>query len=1329
MYFSRTLILNLLLFLSFIGLAVHAESQDEKKETVTVVETTTAEAKEEAAKKLELVAILTSEWFSERQKLFSEQNTALTQDHTAQQTKLVELRKNLDELTAKEKTRADQAEKMIGRTVIAAASDTKKEESLVSEEMLKRASEERSLLNDEIEKIRLDRQIAQKLSQQLQQELEDQEKVLKSLVATAASESPPDKTPKIDTSAAPTPATDKTVPIQTNQPSNLTDNSKNTSSANAANPAKVMEKTSAQAESGYVPPSAPVESMATPKSTEPVDDAEQKAKKAATQQTNKLFELDSKIALLKQAIDLLKRYLEVVNQRYELNNQYVKAVIQWNDALYVIHQSYLLRAKEDIINESRATLKRNQDALRFDQEDLPNKVNRLETSKIAIDVLEDMLDKAALDKETSAIEADNFKLENQSMEANLKKQQGHIEKQSQELEKLRKTPFAEPAEVEVQKVMIVEFENRIALLNRNVKLMQQEIELVKQRIEFRKKQSQLATAWYDKLQVVYHLRQQQFLEEKVQKEQQEHLSRALELRKQLESLPETSSSVQRYLLKVQIQEANERAQQVVRELQIRHIEEQINDGYKLIEQKTADVYQKLDNLQSLVSMVDKLALETKQIQEILQNKIQVFTQQSTVVKKRGESLTNEWTESNQQTQQLLEKIVNSLQQEANSLPPLLGKGKDLLALLEVAYKDTLQQALFRLRKLPTDIAGWLALFKEEIAVVPHLFLQQSILSWQGIVQAVQQTTSKNWLIILAVTFGWLIGLSQMIRWAKTHVLDEHSPSFIGQSFFLGLRLLQHNVLTIMFIGILLILIWFTNPTAASTVFILTLLLGWLSIQLLFSLIQMLLHNEDMKKLMTAAMRWQLQGILLIIGILSIITVLVHIEQDGYILKVSLTARDVIDTLFMVLLSLLIFPLLRIRRVILNVWKNDISGYNSLMLNLVTLLIPLIILATSILGLIGYISLGWSFAKHLSLFLMVSVTTFILEGLVTDIIKVWQQAISKDSSYSLLWAESIIPLIHKLLSLATLALGVIIFLWVTGWYSDVAMRKTIVSIFNYSLFMMGDNSITISDILLAGFTLWIVFWLGGWSRQVTYQFAYQAIVDLGVRQSLSTFTQYTVIFIGILIAMSIIGINLTTLTVFAGAIGVGIGFGLRDLINNFISGILLLVERPLRNGDFIEVGTNQGRVKQIGIRSLTMRAIDGRDVIVPNSEVISHTFVNWTLSDKLRRTTISVNLSYHENPHLVKEVLLKLTEACPEILKTPAPSVLLSEFTDYSMKISLNYFIDMSQAIAPIVKSKVLFLIWERFKEAGIQIPYPQQDVHLKTDSLEPSLLSNEAPHL
>ncbi len=136
--------------------------------------------------------------------------------------------------------------------------------------MLKRASEERSLLNDEIEKIRLDRQIAQKLSQQLQQELEDQEKVLKSLVATAASESPPDKTPKIDTSAAPTPATDKTVPIQTNQPSNLTDNSKNTSSANAANPAKVMEKTSAQAESGYVPPSAPVESMATPKSTEPV---------------------------------------------------------------------------------------------------------------------------------------------------------------------------------------------------------------------------------------------------------------------------------------------------------------------------------------------------------------------------------------------------------------------------------------------------------------------------------------------------------------------------------------------------------------------------------------------------------------------------------------------------------------------------------------------------------------------------------------------------------------------------------------------------------------------------------------------------------------------------------------------------------------------------------------------------------------------------------------------------------------------------------------------------------------------------------------------------
>jgi potassium efflux system protein len=827
------------------------------------------------------------------------------------------------------------------------------------------------------------------------------------------------------------------------------------------------------------------------------------------------------------------------------------------------------------------------------------------------------------------------------------------------------------------------------------------------------------------LQAVYRVRQQQFLEMKAQKEQQEHLTRALELRKQLESLPETSSSVQRYLLKVQVQEASERAQQVVRELQIRHIDEQINDGYKIIEQKTADVYQKLGNLQELVNMVDKLALETKQIQEILQNKIQVFEQQRTVVKKRGESLARELAEYNEKTQQLLEKVVNLLQQEANSLPPLLGKGKDLLALLEVAYKETLQQALFRLRKLPSDIAGWSALFKEEIALIPYLFVQQAQLSWQGVVQAVQQTTMKNWLIIIAVSIGWLVGLLRLIRWTKSHTLDAHSPSFIGQSFFLGLHLLQHNVISILLMGILLILIWFTNPTAASTIFILTLVLGWLSIVLVSGLLKLLLLNEDIKHLITPAMRWQLQGIVVIIGILTIITMLVHIKQDGYILEVSLTASDMIDTVFMVLLSLLILPLIRIRQLILNIWKNDISGYNSLMMTLITLLIPMIILTTSVLGLIGYISLGWSFAKHLSLFLMVFVTTFILEGLTTDVMNVWRRNISKETNYGLLWADSIVPLIHKLLSLGVLALGIVIFLWVTGWYSDVAMRKTIASIFNYALFNIGSNPITISNILLAAFILWLMFWLGGWSRQVTYQFIYQNIVDLGVRQSLSVFTQYTVIFIGVLVAMSIIGINLTTLTVFAGAIGVGIGFGLRDLINNFISGILLLVERPLRNGDFIEVGANQGRVKQIGIRSLMIRAIDGRDIVVPNSEVISRTFVNWTLTDKLRRTTITVNLNYRESPHLAKEVLLKITEALPEILRTPAPSVLLSDFTDYSMKISLNYFIDMSQAIAPIVKSKVLFLIWERFAEAGIQIPYPQQDIHLKADALEHPLLKIE----
>lgn len=1270
----------------------------EKSESVAVVETkTAAKLKEEAAQQLKLVTTLTPEWFAEREKLQQEQTDHLEQDRGAKQTKQRELQKNLEELTVQEKTRAAEAERIKKQTVVATAEESQ-EQPLVSEGMINTAASDRSTANDEVEKIRLDRQSAQKFLEQLQQELAEQEKV-----ATTVSATPEPTTSQPTVNVVEKAADTNTQDIKSDISS--APKSVEIPPASSDNPAVESEHH----------PSETVENTGVV-ATEP--------KKISVELSTQQIELN-KVALLKQAVELSKRYIEVINQRYQLNNQYLKVLIQWNDMLHVVQQSYLLRIKENSVNEARTTLKRNQDALQFDLEDLPNKINHLETSKVTIELLEDMLDKAALDKETSVIEADNLKLESQSSEASLKKQQGQIEKQQEELEKLRKTPLAEPAEVEVQKAMIGELENRLVLQDEFVKLAQQDIELIKQRIEFRKKQAQLATTWYDKLQTVYHVRQQQFVEEKVQKEQQEHLAHALTLRKQLDGLAETAPPAQRYLLKVQIQEANERAQQVRRQLQIHHIEEHMNQGYKIIEQKSANVYQKLDNLQSLVSSVDRLTLETKQIGEILQNKIQVFEQQRTAIKKRAESLTGMAVEYNQQTLQLLDKVVVMLQREANDLPALLGKSKDLLTLLEIAYKDTLQQALFRLRKLPTDIAGWKALFTDEMALLPRLFVQQAISSWQSVGQAALQTSLKSWSLIIAAVLVWLLSVVQLIRWAKTHTLDEHSPSFIGQTLFLGLHLLRQNSISIALIGILLILFQFTQPAAASIVFVLTLVLVWLGVKLLLSLSHILFQNDSIKTALTPSIRWQLQSALIVVGIFTLITLLVHIEQDGYVLKVSLTARDVIDTIFMLLLSLLIIPMLRIRRVILDVWHNDITGYNAVMLTLVTLLIPLIILVTSLLGMIGYISLSWSFAKHLSLFLVVAVATFVLEGLITDAITWWQKSIPRDNTYQLLWAESLLPLFHKLLSLAVLGLGMAIFLWITGWYSDVAMRKTIASIFNYALFALGNNTVTVSDLLLASFTLWIVFWLGGWSRQVTYQFVYQAIVDLGVRQSLSAFTQYAVMFIGILIAMNIVGINLTTLTVFAGAIGVGIGFGLRDLINNFISGILLLVERPLRNGDFIEVGANQGRVKQIGIRSLTVRAIDGRDIIVPNSEVISKTFINWTLSDRLRRTTISINLSYDDDPNKVREILLKLTEICPEILRTPAPTVLLSDFTDYSMKINLNYFIDMAQAAAPIVKSKILFLIWEHFRVAGIRIPYPQQDVHLKTNTPDHPLLIND----
>jgi len=225
------------------------------------------------------------------------------------------------------------------------------------------------------------------------------------------------------------------------------------------------------------------------------------------------------------------------------------------------------------------------------------------------------------------------------------------------------------------------------------------------------------------------------------------------------------------------------------------------------------------------------------------------------------------------------------------------------------------------------------------------------------------------------------------------------------------------------------------------------------------------------------------------------------------------------------------------------------------------------------------------------------------------------------------------------------------------------------------------------------------------------------LDLGTRTAIGTITRYSIILIGLMIILQTVGIDLSTITVLAGALGVGIGFGLQNITNNFVSGIIILFERPIKVDDRIEVGNITGDVVRISMRATTIVTNDNISVIVPNSEFISSKVINWSHNDRNVRFNIPVGVSYNEDPQKVKELLLSVANDNDAVLKEPLPDVIFSEFGDSSLNFVLRVWTSTLIQAPKVLKSQLYFEIFKRFREVGIQIPFPQRDLHIKNEEL------------
>ena len=269
-----------------------------------------------------------------------------------------------------------------------------------------------------------------------------------------------------------------------------------------------------------------------------------------------------------------------------------------------------------------------------------------------------------------------------------------------------------------------------------------------------------------------------------------------------------------------------------------------------------------------------------------------------------------------------------------------------------------------------------------------------------------------------------------------------------------------------------------------------------------------------------------------------------------------------------------------------------------------------------------------------------------------------------------------------------------------------------SFVHYAFIDISGIHITIISTLKFFILLSLLIWASKWTREFCYRWLYRNTEDEGIRNSISVFTQYALILIGGFITLRVLGLDFSGMSMILGGLAVGMGFGLRDFASNIIGGIMLLIERPVREGDLITIGEYEGRVAHIGIRSMRVSSWDNMEVLIPNAETFSKPFTNWTHQDDVVRTVVPIKVNRDDDPFKIERLIFDVLQSIPEILKDPSPQVYLKQIDDALIEFEVRYYINIQLHTRFEVRSKALFAITREFIATGIKPPIPPYSVEL-----------------
>ncbi|MBS3732011.1 MAG: mechanosensitive ion channel [Desulfobacterales bacterium] len=304
------------------------------------------------------------------------------------------------------------------------------------------------------------------------------------------------------------------------------------------------------------------------------------------------------------------------------------------------------------------------------------------------------------------------------------------------------------------------------------------------------------------------------------------------------------------------------------------------------------------------------------------------------------------------------------------------------------------------------------------------------------------------------------------------------------------------------------------------------------------------------------------------------------------------------------------------------------------------------------------------------------------------------------------------LLVRLFRLGCLAGGFCVLL--LAWGTPQAILADIFYAVNYKV-NVGDFQLSLMGFVYAVIVLLVIHTIAVITKELLRSRVLKDTkLETGVKDSIIRITGYVLWGIGVLIALRVMGISGTSLTVVFGALGIGIGFGLQNIFNNFLSGIILLFERPIQVGDVVEIGGIWGTVQEINVRSTQVRTFDNADLIIPNADFISQRLTNWSFRDARVRRSVQVGVAYGSDIELVRRLLIEVAYKHPRILRRPHPEVLFSDFGESALIFKLRFWAHVDWFL--IVETDVRFDIDKVFRENGIRIPFPQRDLHFKSDT-------------